>query len=305
MNYCSLNDAFPSMTGGAPSPGCTAGDDAAKAARREERRKARRCRGPPATFLNIGTNGSVTDDKDPDRQHLNRPPIIPAMNPATGLREHVPVTAPDGELEPFQDAGAGPGIEADVASQRMSELLPRTDGDPIGDAQRSTLPVDVIGSRNNCKTKKNFFGADPCDEPFADYTPDAKSYLMQPNFADAFKQSAYGRVGANLPHDPERLPVPSVRDFWKPITPSGVSTSFFESLPAPGGTYPKYPSATEQPQQMTTSLEKKLDKIFARLDEIQGSATSPENSQTEIMLFVSSGIIVLFLMDLLVKKVGR
>jgi hypothetical protein len=55
-------------------------------ARREERRKAKRCKGPPAEYLDL-------TDKDPDRQQLNKLPIIPAMNPATGLREHVPVYA--------------------------------------------------------------------------------------------------------------------------------------------------------------------------------------------------------------------
>jgi hypothetical protein len=47
---------------------------------------------------------------------------------------------------------------------------------------------------------------------------------------------------------------------------------------------------------------------MARLDELQRGRTggaSPEQAQTEILLFISSGVFVLFLMDLLVKKGGR
>ena len=85
MNYCSLQDAF-------GSPGCDS-DSGGKEARKEERRKAKRCKGPAATFLDI---------KDPDRQAQNKLPDVPPMNSATGLREHTPVDAMQGELEPFQ-----------------------------------------------------------------------------------------------------------------------------------------------------------------------------------------------------------
>jgi hypothetical protein len=55
-------------------------------------------------------------------------------------------------------------------------------------------------------------------------------------------------------------------------------------------------------------ISRKMDQIMARLDELQRGRTggaSPEQAQTEILLFISSGVFVLFLMDLLVKKGGR
>ena len=42
---------------------------------------------------------------------------------------------------------------------------------------------------------------------------------------------------------------------------------------------------------------------MSRLDDIQRGNT-PEQAQTDILLFVSSGIFVLFLMDLAVRKGG-
>jgi hypothetical protein len=45
---------------------------------------------------------------------------------------------------------------------------------------------------------------------------------------------------------------------------------------------------------------KKLDKLWARLDDMNTS--SPEQVTSELLMFISSGIFVLFAMDLLVKK---
>lgn len=101
MNYCSLEDAFQMAPGNEYSP---------RAARRDERKKAKKCKGPLLTFME---SQGLIDEKDPDRQHLERPKDIQAMNPNTGLRAHVPSDAPLG-MEPFQNddfpgnAGAGP-----------------------------------------------------------------------------------------------------------------------------------------------------------------------------------------------------
>ena len=318
MLGCSLNDAFP-MDGGAPSPGCGEAY-ATKEARREERKKARRCRGPAMEFLGV---------KDPDRQHLNKLPAVPAMNPATGLREHVPVEAPQG-YEAFADAGKSqrhlampePFTNPDMRTsfdapamapptnqsaagaatrERLRELLPRSDEDPVGDKVRNIIPTVPANAPG---PKKSFFGVDP-DEPFANYAPDADNFLMEPTIENGFGLAEAGyspAVGSKAAI--AALPIPSVSDYWKPLTPAGAETAFFKALPAPGGTYSRQDIARGQwPED---DLGRKIDKIMARLDDLQKSkAVSPEQAQTEIMLFVSSGVLVLFLMDLLVKKGGR
>lgn len=319
MNYCSLEDAFNL------APGCSLNDTSAKEARREERRKAKRCKGPQLTFLE--TQGEI---KDPDRQHLERPKDVDAMNPQTGLRQHTPVTG-QYAWEPFQDAGvdvigqnagpargepddagSGPGIEKDILRQTVAAYLPRTDDDPIGDKERSTLPTPAMLTQalpSNSQSKKNFFGADPTDDNFANYDPNAKNYLMEPSFMSAFRSLNPGTQSKPV------LPVPSVRDVWKPITPTGVDTSFFSHLPAPGGQYspsdgvPYAPAKGEADRggnanyydDSYRSMSRKMDKILSRLDELQ-KGPNPEQSQKEILMFVSSGIFVLFLMDLLVRK---
>jgi hypothetical protein len=268
MNYCALDDAFQAIGGGAPSPGCT-NDYAGKAARREERRKAKRCKGPPAEYLDI-------TDKDPDRQQLNKLPIIPAMNPATGLREHVPVYAPQGSLEPF---------------------VPRNDGDATGDYVRAEIPLNIPGTtevQKPCPGRKKWFGADADGEAFADYVPDAQNYRLQPDFLTAFEQAGVARAGSTA-----NLPNPSVNMFWKPLTPTGAQTSFIEKLPPPGGEYYRPPSRMNG-DSSNDDIMKKLDKLWARLDDMNTS--SPEQVTSELLMFISSGIFVLFAMDLLVKK---
>lgn len=267
MNYCALDDAFQSI-GGAPSPGCTT-DYAAKAARKEERRKARRCKGPAAEYLDI-------TDKDPDRQQLNKLPIIPAMNPATGLREHTPVYAPQGSLEPF---------------------VPRNDDDPKGDWVRSEIPLNIPGTtevQKPCPGRKKWFGADADGEAFADYVPDAPDYRLQPDFLTAFEQSGVARAGSAA-----SLPNPSVNMFWKPLTTSGAQTSFIEKLPPPGGEYYRPPQRMNG-ESSNDDIMKKLDKLWARLDDMNTS--SPEQVTSELLMFISSGIFVMFMMDILVKK---
>ena len=273
MNYCDLDDAFQQI-GGAPSPGCGT-DYATRAARKEERRKARRCKGPAATYLDL--------DKDPDRQQYSKLPEIPPMNPQTGLREHAPVGAPQGSCEPFTD------------SQEPHE--PYNPPNPL-----SSIPTNVPGPakrQQSCGNTKKYFGAGIDDDPFADYVPDQSDYKLQPDFAQAFEESGSSRPGGGA-----TLPNPSVNNYWKPLTPSGAQTSFIDHLPPPGGKYYQGPSNANGMDMNNAELMRKIDKIFARLDDLNQSS-SPEQMATEIMMFISSGIFILFLMDLLVKKGGK
>jgi hypothetical protein len=298
MNYCSLEDAY----------GIKMADAVAK---KEERRKAKRCKGPAATFL----------DLDPDRQQLTKLPDAPVLNPATGLREHVPVEESQG-YEPFQDGGhkvsyiggkqprltvpLGSGIDAEKVTyskfgiDNISSKL-RDEAQVVQDGQAGMYDLpgkDVLQNAAAVVTggKKNFFGADE-EDGFADYRPDAKNYLMEPSTA-AFASRAYqnpdegdGRPSA------AKLPIPSVKDFWKPLTPAGADTAYFQALPKPGGTFPKTDGNSHE------TLSRKIDTIMNRLDEMKrGHTISPDQSQTDVLLFVSSGIFVLFMMDLLVRK---
>jgi hypothetical protein len=243
MEYCSLENAY-----GPPN----------QEARRQERKKAKRCKGPALSFL----EPSGADLPDADRQSFVKQAPLPAMNPSTGLREHVPLDADVGTLEEFQDNNT------DQAKEKQQT--------------QST----------------SFFGKDPAENfaSFSHVIGDAKEYRLQPDFSDAFRQ-----VGTLDGAGATALPTPSVKDVWKPLTPTGARSAFFDLLPPPGGEMPSNNTVVE-----SKSLHSKLDKIFARLDELEATRTGDSaNAQTEVLLFIMSGIFVLFLTDLAVRKGAR
>lgn len=298
---CLIGDAY----GPANGSNDLASGYSANMARKEEKRKAKRCKGPPAAFFDI---------KDPDRQHLNALPEVPPMNPKTGIPEHTPVYAPYGSMEPFENQSENGAVtkqerknlkwDEKVIGQQIFSLLPRTDDDPKGDKARNSPPQILKKNGIIQPTSTSYFGKDP-DEGFANFQPDTPNYLLEPgNFPTALTQGLTPESRMGSPD----LPVPSVMDVWKPAIASnpfkfpGANTSYIERLPYPGGSYPGYPSSGRGGKEPFEMLTKKMDRIIARLDDMQRVSQSPEQSQTEIMMFIGSGVFVLFLLDLLMKK---
>lgn len=280
MQYCSLDDAFLDI-GGAPSPGCSTQDSAARAARKEERRRARKCRGPPAGFLDI--------EKDPDRQQLNPMPEVPAMNPATGVKETFIANA-------WLHSHEQPKYPTDAGSPQYDK--DELDAYVKNEEREHVMVVPIAG--NMVAKPKRFFGASsPEEEPYADYVPDQKEYTLQPDFMKAFEVAGVARAGSTA----AGLPTPSVNQYWKPLTPAGAQTSFVEHLPPPGGEQVVRSQKLRDDPDMKEMM-RRMDTLFARLDDLNGSA-SPEQITSELLMFISSGIFIIFMMDLLVKKGSR
>ena len=278
MDGCSLNDAFPS--GAFASAGCL-DTKTADESRRQEKKKARKCRGPALAYLNSGMNnvGSV----DPDRLVKQMDPV-PQMNEKTGLTEHEPVTQ---EYEFF------------VGSQDNIPLITSKAKDP------NTL---------NTGSAPSFFGADPNDTsktsiaPFVDIIGEDETYRLKPDFSKAFdlkgsQKSAGSSQGTSNPSylTPTKmlpsgnLPYPNLDMFWKENGLAGGQSSFFSQLKTPSG----QPSSGDEQQENHSKSQEvlhKLDRIFARLDDMD--SVKSENSQTEVLLFILTGLGVIFLMDI-------
>jgi hypothetical protein len=261
--------------------------------------------------------------KDPDRQHLNPLPDVPAMNPLTGLTEHAPVTG----TPVYEAFGKDQGKKKTRHPHSLDSSTPEYHKDPLDEYCKSEVSqhyMTVPLNGGSTITKKNFFGANvPVEEAFADYAPDAGDYRLQPDFTNAF-QPATSNERANAS---AVLPTPSVSQSWKPITPSGAQTAFVEHLPPPGGRYYSqassgngrslggygtkrmlgtYSQANEKmlgdstQERSMEDVMRKLDMLYARLEEMNHS--TPEQLTSEMLMFISSGIFVLFLMDLMVKR---
>lgn len=287
MNGCSLDDAFQTAQG-APHPGCN-DDEAARQARKDERRKARKSK-----LLGMGSYID-TASKDPDRQHLNPLPDVPAM------------TGSELELESFDHYNKGKKYsksDKNPASESEYHFHKSTlDDYARNECSQHYMTVPVNG--NAVVTQKKFFGAQgPTDEPYADYIPDDSSYQLQPDFTKAFQQVGVNKAGAS-----PTLPPPATNMYWKPITPSGAQSAFIEHLPPShlspsslsSSPHRSLRSAYENGEISMEEVMKKLDKLFAKLEDMNHRST-PEQLTSEMLMFISSGVFVLFLMDLLVKR---
>ncbi len=291
MEYCSLSDAFPEIGGGPAPTGCSDAK-AGSIARKEERKKAKRCKGPPLTFLEGSGDAPLTD---PDRPALIPLPETPPLNKSTGLIQHAPVDAPP--QEPFTDFNPKDPMYA--LSSFLSQQAPRDE------SELNTMPMNVAGPNKQQASKlPKYFGAnydddrEEVEEGFASFTNiigDDPAYRLSPDFTSAFAGKGVEKASGT-----EVLPVPSVKNVWKPLTPGGACTAFFDKLPSPGGDIPiGYPPPSYDKEEMF----RRLDSIYARLDDLE--LRRSENAQTETLMFVMSGIFILFSMDLLVRKTGN
>ena len=302
-----LDDAFPSGAFG--SPGCqdrTSGDES----RRQEKKKARRCRGPAATYLNSGMNmvGAV----DPDRPAVQHMAPVPALNKKTGLMEHKPVTQ-QYDFESFVgEMDDLPAIRKNV--EGPSALQTQTAPAYFGASPNETPSSGVMTKAN---VTEHFSSS---SAPFVDIIGQEESYKLSPDFGTTFgMKGAQNAAGSSMPSGPSPinqetsyltptkmlpnsiLPFPNVDNFWKNNPTTGGQSSFYSSLKYPGGRPSGMVQELEHENADTTSLSRKelmtkLDKIYARLDDID--SVKSENAQTEILLFIMTGLGVIFLMDI-------
>jgi len=340
MNGCSLDDAFQSPDG-APSPGCM-GDEGARHARKEERRKAR------ARTKLVAPTGAP--GKDPDRQHLNPLPDVPAMRGSGENGENGEKKETEENEETFDHyvTTREHNLHQKPANHNSASSYKYHKG-PLEQYSRDeerlhymVMPIDG----HSVVAPKKFFGAQgPTDEPYADYLPDTASYRLEPDFSQAFQGQGSGRsnptnslssssassassvssASSSLSSFSSSLSPPALDMYWKPLIQSGAQTSFIENPLPPSGKYhssspssrPTRPgssdslapfhrslrSAYENGEISPGELMNKLDMLFAKLEDIQYRST-PEQITSEMLMFISSGVFVLFLMDLLVKRGG-
>jgi len=117
-----------------------------------------------------------------------------------------------------------------------------------------------------------------------------------------------------------QLPLPSLDDNWKPLTPATNNSAYFKSLPTPGGTYPLWNKLNYEPRVVNNdknnnsttnnnitpikstddTLQTKIDELVKRLDVLEKEYDTPHlNNQQEIIAFVGTGIFMIFTLSLL------
>ena len=182
-------------------------------------------------------------------------------------------------------------------------------------SQANRAILEVQPSQTNLSVTKvpSFFGAN-LEENYAPFRPNDDDG-DETDFMSAFKELASGKPTAG-----SSLPSPSVSQFWKPgyndsslpgmgqmlggILDAGAGTAFYKALPAPGGTYASRMSsddgASRAEPAKEDAIQRRLQSIYHRLDELE-VGQKHENAQSETVLFVLSGVFVLFALNLVSK----
>lgn len=280
MSGCLLQDAFPDTA-----------KQSGQVAKKEERYKAKKCGGPALAFLKAGS--------DPDRQAHHPLPSIDKLEGREGFQakqikesfvaqdeqnlEYAPVTVSNCNREERE-------IVKNLVGQRVDDV--------IGEKSRKTLPRAAESPAQTPDFTKtmygdpvpSYFGKSVSDDGFADYSSsmtDNPGYMVQ---GSTFSPNS-NEKGLEKASGPISLPTPSIMDAWKPITPSGARTSFFESLPQgdqqdSNGHHASFSKDEKQ------SLLQKLDTLFARLEELESK--SNEYAHAEVSLFILSGLFLMF-----------
>lgn len=309
MAYCSIDEAFP------------VSDPAGSVARREERRRAKQCKGPALAFLKAGGDGGV----DVDRQGYGRAPEPELLSGVKGR----------GDREGFADAsGAVEDREVDVIGSKQTKrnsTLP----DPAAVQKTTELPKlaaevpsyfgrgeeDAAAGASNTSAAARATPLVPKGiEQFADFSKlpgDNPGYRLAPDFMATFEGRGYDKsAGTVIPETPQ------LEDAWKPITPTGAQTSYLSEWRPSGGGGGGAGRGRAQGRSAGGSwdsgsvgsgggsmsreekeyLLKRIDLLFAKLERLEGGRS--ENAQTEIALFVLSGLFLMFGLDVVRRAAG-
>jgi hypothetical protein len=211
MDGCNYEEAFP--TGPVGSPGCldrVSPDES----RRQEKKKARRCRGPQATYLNNGYN--MVGPLDPDRPSTKRMEPFPALNTATGLREHAPVTQQYNYDTFVGSMDSLPAIRANVegVDKLQKESAPSFFG-----ASPEDTPASLVGKRTSGNGITESF------QSFVNVIGEDDSYMLKPDFTKSFETSGAQKAGG-VGISSGSSPIFSSAQ-WKPVH---VTSLFLKSL---------------------------------------------------------------------------
>jgi hypothetical protein len=257
MAGCSLTEAFPDTT-----------EQTGRIARKEERKKAKACKGPALSFL----------QQDPDRQ-AERPPPAPEKMRTDGFANFKPIQVKEED-----------GLTKDLIGQRVDDVIGAKGGRVLPKATTASQLTDPTRTSYG-EPVPSYFGKG-AEDGFADFNKalsDNRGYTVDgSDFTKAFGSKGLDSATGGP------LPLPSLNDNWKPISPTGVQSSFFNTYPA-SNTQARSGMESSFSKDEKETLLKKLDTLFARLEELETKRN--EYAHAEVTLFILSGLFLVFSLD--------
>jgi hypothetical protein len=322
LDGCALEDAFSmdfewlDKTSSPKSSGasCIRPETAATQSRKNERKRAAKCRNSNSNDAYYKSGQSLLGNSS-ERSEEDAYKEIPENSPVHRLKalaKMAKTEKADALLEDFQD-----GLKTTLPI--IQKMKAKTDAETF----ESGVPA--------------YFGADPSDDgattkklsiaPFVDYIEDEDTY----NFNNADYTKTFNGLGfdkaSGAPLKTKGLPFTKRSDFLAPIheepsanllsEPSllgwkgkdkGLWTNQFgRSYVVPESTRETEAVANQRDLVSRKSdqraLMEKMDAIYSRLDQLEKG--SPESAQTETLLFVMSGLGLIFFLDLACRTASK
>ena len=267
---CSLENAFPNIQSGSPFVGGT-DQKPTREERRAARKKAKRCKGPALTALEADEQ-----DQDPDR------PAVKRMEGVDSMQE--------------QKEG-GSQAKGPVCIPTAKALVSGSAGYP-----------SYFGK-----------GVDDSEEGFSSYSAsegDDPNYRLQPDVTSTFDTKGVEKAMGSF------LPDPNLSDRWKPMTSSGTYTAYEDSMPTGIAARPGWSMSPEPPIERPASvmppsqvkpldeswvskadrdeMVQRMNQLIGRLDQLEKKRL--QNTQTELLLFVGTGVLLLFTFELVARR---
>jgi hypothetical protein len=161
----------------------------------------------------------------------------------------------------------------------------------------NSLPAPRTLTTLNQDTTPSFFGAEPFSNPsedsmaiFNSHTTNQSGYMLEADFTKSFEEKGFGKSSGSL------IPTPELRHRWKPLSADRDDKAytndskgyFFEGLSADD----------------IQSMRSKIDTLVARLDDIESRADGA-NPQLEMLSFIMTGLFLMFVLDVTVKRLAN
>ena len=287
MAGCSLTEAFPDIT-----------EESGKIARKEERKKAKACKGPALAFLQSQDQGP-----DPDRQAEKPPPPPDASLASKDYLQKKALSHGDqkdsyADFKPIRIKGSEDDDKA-LSNSMLGERVNDVIGQKGRSLPRATSAIQVTDPEKTMygEPVPSYFGKNNDTDSFADFSKlagDNPGYQLEgSDFMTAFSgkgvDKAAGGVGSS--GDPT-----SLENVWKPLAPRGLVPSAPAAPTDSGLAYPHDSSFNSEEKQ---TLLRKLDVLFARLEELESKRN--DYAHSEVALFILSGLFLMFGMETMRK----
>jgi hypothetical protein len=273
MDLCGLDEAFGLIS--QPSPSCS-GTSAVAESRKHDRKKAKKCRGPQQTYLESDTSFLGASTTDPDRPSAKRLDPVPVLNEENFIGE-----SGGGDLATIMKVVQGnnllqkgdkPSYFGASPNESPGSALP---GKKSEGFQDSAAPY-VVGGTNKDAILNH------------DFTNDTKAWL-EAKKNNGLKNVGVSRYGVLSPEldglETPDLPPPETSFDWQKAGLRGYEKGKARTKADAGN------DAASRHE-----ILKKMDTILGRLDDMQ--YINQENAQKEVLLFIMTGLGVLFVMDI-------